>query len=57
METIEKIPVYIDFKDGRTVCICKQGKKKCNKHCVPDIVERDKFYDWESTFYQNRYGK
>lgn len=53
----EKIKVYIDWQDGKTVCICKRSKKMCNKKCEPDVVERDKFYGWEETFKQNRYGK
>lgn len=57
METKEKIKVYIDFQDGKTVCICKRSRKGCNKKCEPDVVERDKFYGWEKIFRQNRYGK
>lgn len=57
MENKEKIKVYIDWQNGKTVCICKRSKKKCNKKCEPDVVERDKFYGWEETFKQNRYGK
>lgn len=57
MEKKEKIRVYIDFRNGKTVCICKRSKKGCDKNCIPDIVERDKFYGWEDTFHRNRYGK
>lgn len=57
METKELIKVYIDFRDGKTVCICKRSKKRCNKQCTPDVVERDKFYGWEKTFKVDRYGK
>lgn len=58
MDEKEKIKVWIDFKDGKTVCICKHDRKKCkNKRCVPDYVERDRFYGWEKLFRQNRYGK
>lgn len=57
MENKEKIKVYIDWQDGKTVCICKRSKKMCGKNCDPDVVERDKFYGWEKTFQQNRYGK
>lgn len=58
MDEKEKIKVWIDFKDGKTVCICKRDRKKCNsKRCVRDVVERDRFYGWEETFRQNRYGK
>lgn len=58
MKFVEKIPVYIKFENGKTVCICRKGTKKCkSKVCTPDTVERDKYDGWESTFYQNRYGK
>jgi len=57
MEKVEKIKVYIQFKKGKTTCICIREKKKCNKNCIPDVVERDKFFGWEKTFRQNRYGK
>ena len=57
MEKVEKIKVYINFRNGKTVCICKRNKKGCNKNCTPDIVDRDKFAGWESTFHRNRYGK
>ncbi len=57
MNTKELIKVYIDFRDGKTVCICKRSKKRCNKQCTPDVVERDKFYGWEKTFAVDRYGK
>ncbi len=57
METKEKIKVYIDVQNGKTVCICKRSKKRCNKNCEPDVVERDKFAEWQSTFRRNRYGK
>lgn len=57
METIEKIKVYIDFQKGRTVCICMRDKKLCDKNCIPEVVERDKFFGWEKTFKVNRYGK
>ena len=43
METKEKIKVYIDIQDGKTVCICKRSHKGCGKKCEPDVVERDKF--------------
>jgi hypothetical protein len=57
MEEKEKIKVYIDIRDGKTVCICKRSHKKCSKKCEPDVVERDKFAGWEKIFHQNRYGK
>ena len=57
METKEKIKVYIDVQDGKTVCICKRSKKRCGKNCEPDVVERDKCAEWQSTFHRDRYGK
>ena len=57
METKERIEVYIDVKNGKTVCICKRNRKGCKKKCLPDVVERDKFEGWESTFRRNRYGE
>lgn len=54
---IEYIKVYIDYKDGKTVCICKASNKLCNKNCEKDIVERDKYRGWEDTFRVNKYGK
>ncbi len=58
MESKEKIKVFICFEDGKTVCICKRSKRKCNNpKCEPDVVERDRYYGWQQTFRQNRYGK
>ena len=28
METKEKIKVFIDFQNGKTVCICKRSRKR-----------------------------
>ena len=57
MEEKEKIPVFIDVVNGKTVCICKRSRKKCGKNCEPDVVERDKFGGWQEMFRQNKYGK
>lgn len=57
MESTEKIPVYIDIKKGKTVCICHANAKGCGKACSRDTVERDKFREWEKTMKRNRYGK
>ncbi len=57
METTEKIPVFIDIVNGKTVCICSASAKKCRKHCQRDTVERDKFREWEKVMRRNRYGK
>ena len=29
METKEKIKVFINFQNGKTVCICKRSRKRC----------------------------
>ncbi len=57
MRETESIKVYIDCKDGKTVCICKRDKKRCGKACQKEIVERDRFAEWQSTMKRNRYGK
>lgn len=57
MREKEKIEVYIDCKDGKTVCICKRSKKRCGKACQKEVVERDRFAGWKSTMQRNRYGK
>lgn len=57
MQKKETIEVYIDYRDGKTVCICKRSKKLCGKHCTKDVVERDRFRDWIKTFKVDRYGK
>ena len=49
--------MWLDYKDGKTACICLRSKKKCNKKCTPDLVERDKYRGWEDTFHVNKYGK
>lgn len=54
---IEYIKVYVDYKDGQTVCICKRTKKMCKKKCTPEIVERDKYRGWQDMFNVDRYGK
>ena len=54
---IEYIPVYVDYEEGKTVCICKRTKKMCDKKCTPEIVERDKYRGWEDTFDVDKYGK
>ena len=56
IETVEMIAVFIDVHKGKTVCICPANKKRCKKPCVRDIVERDKFREWEKTMNRNRFG-
>ncbi len=57
MEKKEKIKVFVDIQNGKTVCICRRSNKKCGKKCEPDIVERDRFTGWESTFRRDKYGR
>lgn len=57
METAEKIPVYVDIRKGKTVCICRRDKKLCGKQCAKDVVTRDKFEGWFSTFHRDVYGR
>jgi hypothetical protein len=57
MVEVEKIPVHVRIVDGKTVCICCAGAKRCKKKCMRDTVTRDKFYGWEKVMKRNRYGK
>lgn len=57
MESNEKIPVFVDIRNGKTICICMRCNKGCGKNCMKDVVNRDKFYGWEKTFRRDRYGK
>ncbi len=54
---IEYIKVFIDNKDGKNLCICMRNNKRCNKQCTPDVVERDRYRNWEDTFHVDKYGK
>lgn len=54
---IERIKVYVNYEDGKTVCVCQRDHKRCDKPCVPDVVERDKYRDWKETFQVDKYGK
>lgn len=56
MQQKERIKVYIDFKNGETICICKRSKKGCKKKCIPDVVRRDRFSGWQQTCKVDRYG-
>ena len=57
MKTKEAIKVYVDIRNGQTVCICKQSNKGCDKKCATDVVIRDKFAGWQSTMKRDKYGK
>lgn len=53
----EYIKVYIDFQDGKAVCICPKDKKKCGKQCSEDVVVRDKYLGWEKTINRTKFGR
>lgn len=58
MKNKERIKVFARIENGRTVCICKRDRKRCGrKDCSPEVVERDRFAEWEDTFHRDRYGK
>lgn len=57
MDEHEKIPVYADIRNGRTVCICHAGKKGCGKQCGRDVVKRDRFFGWKNIMKRDRCGK
>lgn len=53
----EKIKVYIDFQQGKCICICMRCKKGCEKQCTPDVVTRDRFAGWQALMRRDRYGR
>ena len=57
MEEKERIPVYTNIVNGKTVCLCHRNRKGCGKKCEKDFVLRDKFDDWKKTFERDRFGK
>lgn len=58
MKDKERIKVSTRIENGRTVCICKRDRKRCGRRgCSPEVVERDRFAEWEDTFHRDRYGK
>ena len=59
METKEKIKVLqIGAKDGTSLAtLYQQENSRCGKDCSPEVVERDKFAEWERTFHRDRFGK
>ena len=59
MKIIEKIKVFIKFRNGETACICKRSNGRCSNgaDCVPDVVERNKYEGWQETFKRDKYGK
>ncbi|MCM1059073.1 MAG: hypothetical protein NC452_02140 [Eubacterium sp.] len=57
MSTKIKVKVWIDFKNGGINCICHRAKKKCRKQCSREVVELDRYYGLQETFYTDKYGK
>lgn len=54
----EKIPVFIQFRNGKTTCICKRKRTcKYGAECVKDVVERDRYNGWREAFKQDKYGR
>ena len=53
----EKIPVFIQIRQGKTTCICKRKVKcKYGNTCEKDIVERDRYNGWKESFKQDKFG-
>jgi len=57
MQEKERIPVFADIVNGKTVCLCHRDAKGCSKKCEKDFVERDRFEAWERTMQRDIYGK
>jgi len=57
MKKLELLKVFIRRENGRTVCICLRSNKRCERRCIPDVVERDLYRDWERTMNRDRFGK
>lgn len=54
---VEYINVHIRFEGGKTLCICKKSCKMCSRPCPEDVVEWDRYRDWEETYKTDRYGR
>nr|DAG20450.1 MAG TPA: hypothetical protein [Caudoviricetes sp.]DAM01595.1 MAG TPA: hypothetical protein [Caudoviricetes sp.]DAO07008.1 MAG TPA: hypothetical protein [Caudoviricetes sp.] len=57
MQEQEKIPVWVQIVNGKTVCICHRGRKGCKKPCEKDVVTRDKFAGWQGVMRRDRFGR
>ena len=57
MQEQEKIPVWVQIVNGKTVCICHRGRKGCKKPCEKDVVTRDKFAGWQGIMRRDRFGR
>ena len=54
---IEYLRVFRRENNGKTECMCLQSAKKCGRHCIKDVVERDRYRGWQDTFKVDRFGK
>ena len=55
----EKIKVYLQIKDGRTVCICTR-RNRCKNfcpECEAEVVTRDRLRGWQHYIQRDRYGR
>lgn len=57
MQEKEKIPVWAQIVNGKTVCICLRGHKACQKPCEKDVVTRDRFAGWQHIMDRDRFGR
>ena len=57
MRSKEKLNVYVRYENNRVTCLCLRQNRKCGRSCERETVERDLYYGWKQTFYQDRYGK
>lgn len=58
MRDKEQIPVFVLIERGKTVCLCKQGKRHCdNPDCIREMVERDAYNGLATLARQDKYGK
>lgn len=57
MKEYEEIPVFLKRKEGRLVCICLKGHKRCREPCERELLIRDKFKGWQNTMPKDKWGR
>lgn len=57
MQHKETLKVFIDFQNGKVICMCLRSHRRCNKPCLMDTVERDKYRGWQQLTRVDKYGK
>ena len=57
MKYVEQVKVYANIQHGKVVCLCLYTNKRCEKDCEKTVLIRDRYYGWQKTFRQNRFGK